>query len=74
MPGYSPEFNPDEILNADIKRHLHSARARSTDNLARRDTPVPAPPPTATPHRPQLLSRSPRPLHDNRGNLIVSAQ
>jgi transposase len=35
MPGYSPELNPDEILNADIKRHVHSARARSTDDLAR---------------------------------------
>ncbi|MEU5431536.1 IS630 family transposase [Streptomyces olivoreticuli] len=35
MPGYSPELNPDEILNADIKRHVHAARARSVDDLAR---------------------------------------
>ncbi|KPI10127.1 Winged helix-turn helix domain containing protein, partial [Actinobacteria bacterium OV450] len=35
MPGYSPELNPDEILNADIKRHVHPARTRSTDDLAR---------------------------------------
>ena len=35
MPGYSPELNPDEILNADIKRHVHPARARSRDDLAR---------------------------------------
>ncbi|MGF6889457.1 transposase [Nocardia sp. GAS34] len=35
MPGYSPELNPDEILNADIKRHVHAARARTTDDLAR---------------------------------------
>ncbi|MGW7674125.1 IS630 family transposase [Streptomyces sp. NPDC054775] len=35
MPGYSPELNPDEILNADIKRNVHAARARSVDDLAR---------------------------------------
>lgn len=35
MPGYSPELNPDELLNADIKRHVHAARARSVDDLAR---------------------------------------
>ncbi|MFE9934653.1 ISAs1 family transposase [Streptomyces sp. NPDC005533] len=34
MPGYSPELNPDEILNADIKRHVHPARTRSADDLA----------------------------------------
>ncbi|MGY2055304.1 IS630 family transposase [Nocardia gipuzkoensis] len=34
MPGYSPELNPDEILNADIERHVHPARARSRDDLA----------------------------------------
>ncbi|WP_280256593.1 transposase [Nocardia abscessus] len=35
MPGYSPQLNPDEILNADVKRHVHAASARSTDDLAR---------------------------------------
>ena len=35
MPGYSPELNPDELLNADIKRNVHAARARSADDLAR---------------------------------------
>ncbi|MFG2639247.1 transposase, partial [Streptomyces sp. NPDC048362] len=30
MPGY----NPDELLNADIKRHIHAARTRSVDDLA----------------------------------------
>jgi hypothetical protein len=35
MPGYSPELNPDENLNADIKRHVHASRARSVDDLAR---------------------------------------
>ncbi|MCI0385832.1 IS630 family transposase [Streptomyces sp. CNQ085] len=34
MPGYSPELNPDELLNADIKRHVHASRARSADDLA----------------------------------------
>ncbi|MFE4875135.1 transposase [Streptomyces sp. NPDC056682] len=34
MPGYSPELNPDELLNADIKRNVHATRAASADNLA----------------------------------------
>ncbi|MFD5514082.1 transposase [Streptomyces sp. NPDC127051] len=34
MPGYSPELNPGEILNAGIKRHVHPARTRSADDLA----------------------------------------
>ncbi|ANZ13634.1 IS630 family transposase [Streptomyces noursei] len=34
MPGYSPELNPDELLNADLKRHVHAARTRSADDLA----------------------------------------
>ncbi|MFD4686839.1 IS630 family transposase [Streptomyces sp. NPDC058219] len=34
MPGYSPEPNPDELFNADIKRHVHAARARSADDHA----------------------------------------
>ncbi|WP_376738575.1 IS630 family transposase [Streptomyces noursei] len=34
MPDYSPEPNPDEPLNADIKRHIHAARAHSADDLA----------------------------------------
>ncbi|MFI9081630.1 IS630 family transposase [Streptomyces sioyaensis] len=35
MPGYSPELNPDELLNADLKHHVHAARAASADDLAR---------------------------------------
>ncbi|MCY0931532.1 IS630 family transposase [Streptomyces sp. H27-H1] len=35
MPGYSPELNPDELLNADLKHHVHAARATSADDLAR---------------------------------------
>ncbi|MFD6324434.1 IS630 family transposase [Streptomyces sp. NPDC058442] len=34
MPGYSPELNPDELLNADLKQHVHAARATSADDLA----------------------------------------
>ncbi|MER5215327.1 transposase [Streptomyces sp. NPDC002838] len=34
MPGYSPELNPNELLTADIKRHVHASRAHSTDDLA----------------------------------------
>ncbi|MFI1184543.1 IS630 family transposase [Streptomyces sp. NPDC020799] len=34
MPGCSPGLNPGELLNADIKRHVHAARARSADGLA----------------------------------------
>ncbi|WP_177235381.1 transposase [Streptomyces sp. MUSC 14] len=26
-PGYSPELNPGELLNADLKHHVHGARA-----------------------------------------------
>ncbi|MEU0163684.1 transposase, partial [Streptomyces sp. NPDC006261] len=35
MPGYSPELNPDELLNADLKHHVHAARSTSIDDLAR---------------------------------------
>jgi hypothetical protein len=34
MPGHSPELNPNELLNADIKRHAHASRAHSTNDLA----------------------------------------
>ncbi|ANZ13489.1 DDE superfamily endonuclease [Streptomyces noursei ATCC 11455] len=35
MPGYSPELNPGELLNADLKHHVHAARATTVDDLAR---------------------------------------
>ncbi|MGX8910267.1 transposase [Streptomyces netropsis] len=35
MPGYSPELHPDELLNADLKHHVHATRATSADDLAR---------------------------------------
>lgn len=35
MPGHSPELNPDELLNADLKHHVHAARATSIDDPAR---------------------------------------
>jgi len=34
MPGYSPELNPDELLNADLKRNVHASRAHTVDQLA----------------------------------------
>ncbi|WP_424187598.1 IS630 family transposase [Actinokineospora sp. G85] len=34
MPGYSPELNPDELLNADLKRNVNASRARDVDRLA----------------------------------------
>ncbi|MEU4806324.1 IS630 family transposase [Actinosynnema sp. NPDC023587] len=34
MPGYSPELNPDELLNADLKRNVNASRARNVDRLA----------------------------------------
>lgn len=36
MPGYSPDLNPDEILNADIKRNVHAARAARSTTLPAR--------------------------------------
>ncbi|MBA8925045.1 transposase [Kutzneria viridogrisea] len=35
MPGYSPELNPDELLNADLKRNMPAGRARTVERLAR---------------------------------------
>ncbi|QTR06032.1 transposase, partial [Saccharothrix algeriensis] len=34
MPGYSPELNPDELLNADLKRNVNASRAHNLDRLA----------------------------------------
>ena len=34
MPSYSPELNPDELLNADLKRNVHASRAHTTEQLA----------------------------------------
>ncbi|CAM5565517.1 Transposase OS=Streptomyces aurantiogriseus OX=66870 GN=GCM10010251_81370 PE=4 SV=1 [Streptomyces aurantiogriseus] len=33
MPGHSPELNPAELLNADIKRHVYGSRAPSADDF-----------------------------------------
>lgn len=35
MPGYGPEFNPDELLNADLEYHVPATCAASADDLAR---------------------------------------
>ncbi|EDY43281.1 cation diffusion facilitator family transporter [Streptomyces sp. SPB074] len=35
LPSYSPELNPDELVNADLKRNLpHTHRARNRTELA----------------------------------------
>lgn len=34
MPGYSPEFNPDEVLNADLKRNVNASCTHNVDCLA----------------------------------------
>ncbi|MDQ2587967.1 IS630 family transposase [Saccharothrix yanglingensis] len=34
MPGYSPELNPDELLNADLEHNVNASRARTVDRLA----------------------------------------
>ena len=30
LPAYSPEFNPDEYLNHDLKRYIHSGKIPHT--------------------------------------------
>ncbi len=59
LPGYSPELNPDELLNHDVKSHVGRHRPRS-----------PAPPPAATPYRPPLLPGRTRALC---GDVVLSA-
>ncbi|MDH6127270.1 hypothetical protein P3T39_004245 [Kitasatospora sp. GP82] len=51
MSGYSPELNPDELLNADLKRHVSAARATSAEDLARETRRAAAP----APHRLRVL-------------------
>lgn len=34
MPGYSPELNPDELLNADLERNVHASRAHTAQRPA----------------------------------------
>jgi transposase len=34
LPGYSPELNPDELLNADLKRGVNASRAHTAEQLA----------------------------------------
>ncbi|WP_425566439.1 transposase [Saccharothrix longispora] len=34
IPGYSPESNPDELLDADLKRNVNASRAHNIDRLA----------------------------------------
>ncbi|MCC8251505.1 transposase [Saccharothrix luteola] len=34
MPGYSSELNPNELLNADLKRNVNASPAHTVDQLA----------------------------------------
>ncbi|MFD7655229.1 hypothetical protein ACFV4N_14755 [Actinosynnema sp. NPDC059797] len=34
MPGHSPEPDPDELLNADLKHNVSASRAHNADHLA----------------------------------------
>ncbi|MFJ5679044.1 transposase [Streptomyces sp. NPDC093097] len=71
MPGYSPELNPDELLNAGLKHHVQAPRAAFR---RRQDLALPAPQKTTTPHRLWLLQSPPRALHDPAGNPPFSVQ
>ncbi|KOX16366.1 hypothetical protein ADK67_40110 [Saccharothrix sp. NRRL B-16348] len=33
VPGYRPELNPDELINADMKRNVNASRAHNVDRL-----------------------------------------
>ncbi|WP_157621001.1 transposase [Saccharothrix sp. NRRL B-16348] len=57
MPGYSPELNPDELLNADLKRNVNASHAHNVDLTRPRDPPLPTTPPTPAAHRLRLPSR-----------------
>ncbi|MHB2001651.1 MAG: IS630 family transposase [Solirubrobacteraceae bacterium] len=38
LPAYSPELNPDEYLNQDVKRHMRQLHPRPTDKPFLKDT------------------------------------
>ena len=33
LPGYSPQLNPDELLNQDVKSHMGRRRAKNQPEL-----------------------------------------
>ncbi|MGW6392835.1 transposase [Streptomyces sp. NPDC055103] len=64
LPSYSPELNPDELVNTDLKLSLPPHPSGQEPVRARRRNPQFLPPaPASTAHRPQLLRRPARPLH-----------
>jgi DDE superfamily endonuclease len=70
LPSHSPETNPHEPVNADLKRSLpHTHRARSGRTRSR-NPPVPPPPTTPAPHRARILRRPTRPPHPQRMNTM----
>jgi len=38
LPAYSPQLNPDEYLNQDVKRHIRALPERATDKPGLKDT------------------------------------
>lgn len=38
LPAYSPQLNPDEYLNQDVKRHMRTVYPRPTDKSTLKDT------------------------------------
>lgn len=56
LPTYSPELNPDELLNADLKRHVHASRAHTAGRLARHTRRFLHTPPAPAAPRQRLLS------------------
>ncbi|WP_449657721.1 IS630 family transposase [Streptomyces acidicola] len=75
LPAYAPELNPDELVNADLKRSLPaSGRAHNRDQLADGTRPLLPPPTRPTRHHPRLLPRPTCPLRRRIGILCVSDQ
>ncbi|MEU0028948.1 transposase [Streptomyces sp. NPDC006335] len=72
LPSYSPELNPDELVNADLEGNLpHIYIGPGASRTRRPDTPVLPPPTTPGTHRARTVRRSARPLgprRENRGN------
>ncbi|WP_374208007.1 transposase [Streptomyces sp. MUM 203J] len=64
LPSYSPELNPDELVNADLKHQpAPHPQGQEPERTRRRNPQVLPPPTTPTPHCPWLLrpTRPPQP-------------
>ncbi|MFC9392733.1 transposase [Streptomyces sp. NPDC057027] len=71
LPSYSPELNPDELVNADLERSLPPHPPGQEPSRTRRRNPQVLPPSTTpTSHRARILRRSARPLRPRRVNPV----